>query len=236
MNLLPIAVACMWSAACLAVPPQPLCIAAPQTGQTLVEKGNNHHEERGRRGKRGKQGKDAVHLAYIERAEIIGDPNTPFFLTKDTILPLGNYDTGIKSAHLKYVDPTPTVTTADRYIKVLHKGAGTYLIEWSITAISDVDTPTAPLITRLEIGNSKGVYDQTRAPDLFLPITNAAGVTPVVFSSGTRTDIVSLHKGDRLHIRVVEDPTQDLALRPLPENGWSVSFTMSRIASRKQSH
>jgi hypothetical protein len=206
--------------------------AGPYTLEKVTTKGNDHRGPRGERGRKGKPGKNVVTPAYIARAEIIEEQIAPFHLTMDTILPLGNSDTGLTPVLLEYVDPTPTVPTSDRFVRVLPGGAGTYLIEWSITALSDLSTSTVPLYTRLEVGNSEGAYDQSRAPDEFFPISSAAS-SPVVFSTGTRTDIVTLKEGDQVHIRVVEDPAPDLALQLMDDNARSVNFTMSRIESPK---
>ena len=75
---------------------------------------------RGRCGRRGHQG-PGVAPAYIERSLVIP---TFFQLVPNSIMPLGNSDTGLTPVLLGYVDPMPSDPFQDRYIHVLPGGAG----------------------------------------------------------------------------------------------------------------
>jgi hypothetical protein len=213
-------------------------IAVPQPMTVAVAKG--HH-----RGPRGHRGHMAVVPAYIETIEV-ADPQAPFPLSVDTIIPLGNTPSGLSPQFLEYVDSDPTSPTADRYIHVLKGGAGKYLIVWSITGTifpqvsRQLDALySAPLITRLEVGNDAGVYNMNRSPDDYFLFQDLSGdpEVPALRSTGTRSDIVTLHEGDRVHLRVLQVPTiEQMMLSSLDHNSRCVNVTMTRISSRTHHH
>ena len=187
--------------------------------------------ERGRKGERGHRGRKGLHgpgvaPAYIERAEVIATL-FPLMLTSNTVLPLGNLDNGITPVLLEYVDPSPSDTTADRYIHVLPGGAGKYLIEYSFLAqvlpmeIQLLGTP--PTEIQLQVAHDGGPYDTTRLLDLFPGII----VDLTTTYSGTRTDILDLQDNDKVHI-VVLNTDATTTIGGLPQDRV-VNVTMARI-------
>jgi hypothetical protein len=109
-----------------------------------------------------------------------------------SILPLGNNDNSLVPLHLEYVDPNPMDLSQDRYIHVLRGGGGTYLMEYSFLLIAG----DAPMHVQVQVSHNGGPYNTSRAIDIFIS-------NPSLYT-GTRTNILSLQEGDRVHLLVMD--------------------------------
>lgn len=153
--------------------------------------------------------------------------DVPFDIsTPGTILPLGNLDGGVSPLLLRYFDPSPGVAAADRWVQVLPGGAGTYLLNYSLLAVSIGASPVQALSVQLQVDSGAG-YDTSMPEDLFDSNDNA-GPFPFVFYSGSVPIILSVQDNDKIHIAVTgaSVPTE-VGGGAVPTR--SVAFTMTRI-------
>jgi hypothetical protein len=239
MKFLSLMAVSLFSAASICTQADGVTVSQMNLHHSIVAKG--HH-----RGPRGHRGHTTVAPAYIETIEV-EHPEAPFVLAQNAIIPLGNTPSGVRPLFLEYVDSDPTSPTADRYIHVLRGGSGKYLIVWSISAVVRVRPSKErmmklanrySLVARLEIGNSAGIYDTTRAADdyfLFADLSNEE--IRSLRSTGTHSDVITLQEGDRVHLRVLRTPgDMAMVLASLPNSSRCVEVTMTRIAHHSQSH
>lgn len=208
-----------------------------------LEKGDHHRGPRGYRGHRGHKG-DKGHKGHKGDKGDKGDGVAPAYIGRyysngvfdisapNTIIPLGNLDGGVTPVLLQYVDPTPLIPTADRYVQVLPGGAGTYLLQYSILAsLPSPEIPfIGPLTLQLQIDHGSG-YDLSMPQDLFEPYTQASLLFPDFFFSGAVEVIVSLQDNDKIHLAMIEAAAGVTIGGGLPPPPRNVCFTMHRINS-----